>query len=71
MIIRHDVRSSGHFITISKDNVELTIRTEKGTAEELAVEAVEMRQKARRLTRNADLIKEAIHSHYLEVTAHG
>lgn len=55
--------STGYFVTLHHDNVELTIRTDNGTNEELAAEAVEMRQKAARLIRNADMIRLAIHGY--------
>lgn len=55
------VLPTGHFVTLHHDNIELTIRTDHGTAEELAAEAQEMRKKAARLLRNADIIRLAIH----------
>lgn len=61
MKIRHQVLPTGHYIIIHEDNIELSIRTEHGTESELAAEAQEMRKKAARLTRNADMIKKALH----------
>lgn len=61
MLITHDIRPQGHYTTIQADNVTLTIRTEKGAPVELAQEAVEMRQKAARLIRNADMIRDALY----------
>ena len=62
MLITHDIRPQGHYVTIHHDNITLTIRTEHGTASEMAAEAVDMRKKATRLIRNADLIRDAIYS---------
>jgi hypothetical protein len=67
MRVLTQVSTTGHYTTIEHDNISLTIRTERGTPEELAAEAVDMRRRATRLIRNADLIKEAIYTHQ-EVT---
>jgi len=62
MLITHQIQAEGHYITIAQNNITLTVRTDNGRASELAAEAVEMRQKANRLIRNADLIRDAIWS---------
>ena len=62
MLITHDIRPQGHYVTIHRDNITLTIRTEHGAACEIAAEAVDMRKKASLLIRNADLIRDAIYS---------
>jgi hypothetical protein len=66
MIVTHDVRPQGHFVTIQADNITMTIRTNHGEAYELADEAADMRRKANALIRRADLIKEALNSGQLE-----
>lgn len=60
MIITSQILATGHYTEIQHDNITLIVRTDHGYPAELAQEAVEMRQKAARLTRNADMIRDAL-----------
>lgn len=51
--------SNGAFTTIDSDGVNLTVRTDHGHLTELRLLAVENEQKAARLIRDANMIREA------------
>jgi len=57
--ITHQVHPGSHYVTINDEQGEMSIRTQRGEAGELAYYAEELEAKAARLTRTAQRVRAA------------